>query len=233
MEGYKRIYLKEQGIFIPTIRDYSVKFNVAIKSNLDIFSNLNKDGEKFSGKAQELTLMGGMLEEKSIKDKIFYGLTLNRMDTNIFSEIDTTLSSYKKILSAEDNFNIKNKKVFQSPVTLPLKVIGNGTITFKDHIFVSQSDKKNLSIELIQSSLGQDTKKRKINDSLFTYLLSKNSLINIPKELLEEDPYYKVDKFFLEKLETLGEDYVIKSTYKFLKDKNDKRDSLTFIKDLK
>lgn len=233
MEGYKRIYLKEQGIFIPTIRDYSVKFNVAIKSNLDIFSNLNKNGEEFSGKAQELTLMGGMLEEKSIKDNIFYGLTLNRMDTNIFSEIDTTLNSYKKVLLAEDNFTIKDKKIFQSPATLSCKVIGNGTIAFKDHIFVFQSNKEDLSIGLIQSSLGQDTKKRKINDILFTYLSSKSLIINTPKELLEEDPYYKADKFFLEKLKTLGEDYVIKNTYKFLKDKNDKRDSLTFIKELK
>lgn len=232
MEGYKKIYIKQESRFIPIIRDYNVKFDVSIKSNLSIYSNLEKDNNKFSGEAQELTLMGGLLEEKNVANNTFYGLVLEKMDTNLFLSIDEVLNSYKKIISENEELNIKNKKIFQSPVTFSYRVIGNGVVSFKDHVFVSTLNKEQLALFLIQSNLPQDIKKREINSTLFIHLLDKNRLTNIPKDDLENNPSLEVTKLFLNKINELGEDYVIKSTYKFLKDKNDKRDSITFIKNL-
>lgn len=231
-EGYKRIYIKEESKFIPIIRDYNTIFNVSIKSDLNIYSNIEKIDDKFSGEAQEITLIGGFLEKRSIKNNTFYGLVLDKMDTNLLSDIDEVLRAYKEKLSEDGEFSIAGKTIFQSPVPLSYKVINNGIVNFKDHIFVSELSKEQIAIGLLQASLPQDINKRKINTILFSYLVNKKSLTHIPKKLLEENPDFEIHNLFLKKINELGEDYVIKSTYKFLKDKNDKRDSITFIKSL-
>ncbi len=232
MEGYKRIYIKEESKFIPIIRDYNTSFNVSIKSNLNIYSNIEKIGDRFSGEAQEITLLGGFLEKRSIENNIYYGLVLDKMDTSLFSNIDKVLKSYKQKLSEDEEFSIDGKTIFQSPVPLSYRVIDNGILNFKDHIFISELSKEHIALGLIQSSLPQDISKRKINTILFNYLINKKSLTNIPKKLLEENPDFEIHNLFFKKVNELGEDYVIKNTYKFLKDKNDRRDSITFIKSL-
>ncbi|WP_223316957.1 MULTISPECIES: hypothetical protein [Clostridium] len=238
MEGYKKIYIKEEGKFVPIIRDYIVNFDISLKSNLDVSSNLNKNDTKFYGKAQEATLIGGFLKEKHIKDNIFYELSLNGIDTSVILNIDSTLNLYKKIFSDNYTFDIKSKKIFQSPQVISCKVIGNGIVSLKDHIFISESDIKGLALGLIQSNLSQDIKKRRISLILFNYLLNKNAFTSnnlsedAPKEVLE-DPLFQIEFLFVKKINELGEDYVVKNSYKFLIDKNDKRDSITFIKNLK
>ncbi|MBW9159184.1 ABC transporter permease [Clostridium tagluense] len=233
IEGYKRIYIKEESRFIPIIRDYNTKFEVTVKSNLNIYSNLQKSNNRFSGEAQELTLIGGFMKEKATKNNVFYELILSKMDKNRFSDINKTLKLYKELLSEPEEFNISNKKIFQSPAALSSKVIGNGTLMFRDHIFVNDLNKKELSLGLIKSTLPQDTKKRKINNVLFYYLEDKDSFTNNVKEWSKNnDPFFEIHSLFFKKINELGEAYVIKSTYKFLKDKNDERDSITFIKNL-
>jgi hypothetical protein len=231
IEGYKRIYIKEESKFISIIRDYNTKFEVTVKSNLNIYSNLQKSNNRFSGEAQELTLMGGFMEEKATENNVFYELILDKMDKDRFLDINKTLKLYKELLSETEEFNISNKKIFQSPAALSSRVIGNGTLMFRDHIFVNKLDKKALSLGLIQSTLPQNIKKRKINTVLFDYLLDKDSFTNTVKEMGKK-PYFKINSLFLKKINELGEAYVVKSAYKFLKDKNDERDSITFIKNL-
>ncbi|WP_242845705.1 ABC transporter permease [Clostridium novyi] len=238
MEGYKKIYIKENSKFVPIIRDYNVKFDISLKSNLDIASNLNKHGSKLSGQAQEVTLMGGFLKERSMKDNIFYELLLDKMDTSVFSHIDNSINSYNKILSSNYKFTIKSKKIFQVPTTLLRRVIYDGIADFKDHIIVPELDANVLSLDLIQSSLLKDIKKKQISDMLFEYISDKERFTDkkrfedMPKEMLE-NPFYQIDYLFLEKINKLGGNYVIKNTYKFLMDEKDKRDAMTFVKNLK
>ncbi|CAG7840606.1 hypothetical protein CLOHAE12215_02030 [Clostridium haemolyticum] len=237
-EGYKKIYIKENSKFVPIIRDYTVKFDISLKSNLDIASNLNKHGSKLSGQAQEVTLMGGFLKERSMKDNIFYELLLDKMDTSVFSHIDNSINSYNKILSSNYKFTIKSKKIFQVPTTLLRRVIYDGIADFKDHIIVPELDANVLSLDLIQSSLLKDIKKKQISDMLFEYISDKERFTDkkrfedMPKEMLE-NPFYQIDYLFLEKINKLGGNYVIKNTYKFLMDEKDKRDAMTFVKNLK
>ncbi|MCD3351851.1 ABC transporter permease [Clostridium botulinum D/C] len=237
MEGYKRVY-GDGARFVPIIRDYTVKFDISLKSNLDIATNLNKHGSKLSGQAQEVTLMGGFLKEKPIKDNIVYESLLDKMDTNVLSHIDNSINSYNKVLSSNYKFTIKSKKIFQAPTTLLYRVACDGIADFKDHIIVPGLDANVLSLDLIQSNLLKNIKKKQISDMLFEYILDKDSFTDkkrfeeMPKEMFE-NPFYQIDYLFLEKINKLGGDYVIKNTYKFLVDENDKRDAMTFVKDLK
>jgi len=232
IEGYKKIYMKEESRFIPIIREQNTKFDVSIKSNLNIYSNLDKNDNNFSGESQELTLIGGFLEEKKFENNLLYGLILEKMDISFLLNIEKTLTLYKGILGEDADFNVSGKKIFQSPTTFSSKMLGDGIISFKDHIFVWELSKEQIALGLLQSNLSQDIKKRKINTLLFDYILNKDRFLRIPEEELNNNPSFEMIHLFLKKINELGEDYVIKNTYKFLKDNNQKRDSITFLKNL-
>ncbi|MBU5677048.1 ABC transporter permease [Alkaliphilus sp. MSJ-5] len=232
IEGYKKIYLKEQSSYIPIIRDDNIKFNVSTKSNLDIYSNLQKDNNNFFGEAQAVTLIGGFVEEKNIGNNIFYGLTLEKLNTNALLDINNILEPYKNMFLENEEFNITGKKIFQSPATFTSRVMDNGLVSFKDHIFIYGLDKENLVQGFLQSTIPQDIKKIEIKSIFFDYLLYKNRILNIPKEELENNKSYELHNLFLKKINELGENYVLKNTYDFLRNKNDTRDSTTFIRDL-
>lgn len=232
MEGYKKIYLKQQSVYIPIIRDDNIKFNVSIKSNLDIYSNLQKENNNFFGEAQAVTLIGGFVEENNIGNNIFHGLTLEKLDTNALLYINNILEPYQNMFLENEELNITGKKIFQSPITFTYGVIDNGLVSFKDHIFVYGLDKENLVQGFLQSTIPQDIKKIEIKSIFFDYLLYKNRILNIPKEELENNKSYELHNLFLKKTNELGENYVLKNTYDFLRDKNDTRDSITFIREL-
>ncbi|WP_459767370.1 ABC transporter permease [Alkaliphilus crotonatoxidans] len=232
MEGYKRLYIKEQTVFIPIIRDDEVDFEVDVKSKLNLYSNLNKDGNYFSGKAQAITMVGGFVEEEKVGDVTLYGLILSEMDKANLLKIDDLLKPYKHLVSGIDTLNITDKKIFQAPHTFSSRVLENGLISFNDHVFVYSLDEKTLIYTLMQSIIPQDYNKSKIKTVLLDYIIDKDRFLNIPKEQLENFKPYEFHNLFLKKIDELGEDYVIQATFSYLKDKNDGRDSITFIENL-
>lgn len=229
MEGYKKVYLSHQSSYIPIIRDYDVEFNVAIESNLNIYSNLEKEGNNFSGKAQGITLFGGFTEEKNIGSNIFYSLTLEELNTNNLLDVKTILEPYKNMFLKNEELNFTGIKIFQSPPTFTHSIIDNGIVSFKDHIFVYSLSKENLIQGFLQTTMTQDRKKMKVKSVFFRYLLYN---FKTPKKELGNSKIFEVHNLFIEKINELGESYVLKNTYDFLRDKNDTRDSITFIKEL-
>ncbi len=232
MEGYKRIYLKEQTVFIPIIREENIDFDVTVKSKLDLYSNLNKDKNNFSGKAQVATLIGGFVEEKKVGDVAFYSLMLSELDTGTILQIDNLIKPYRYLVPEIDTASITHKKVFQAPHTFSSRVLENGLISFNDHIFVYSLDEKTLIYTYLQSTVPQNFAKNKIKTVLFDYILDKDRFLNIPKEQLENFKPYEFHNMFLKKIDDLGEDYVIRATFDYLKDKNDKREPIAFIENL-
>ncbi|MBW4827239.1 MAG: ABC transporter permease [Clostridiaceae bacterium] len=232
IEGYKILYSNEQSKYIPIIRNDDVKFNVSVKSNLNICSNLEKDGDNFFGNSQAMTLIGGFVNEENIGDNIYYSLFLEKLSTDKLLNVENLLEPYKNMFLGNEKIDVSNKKIFQSPPTLIYNVIDNGLVSFRDHIFVYDLSKEGLIHGFLQSTIPQDIRKIEIKTIFFEYLLYRDTILNIPEEELENNKLYESYNLFLGKVDELGEDYVLKSTYNFLRDKNDARDSITFIKDL-
>ncbi|WIV13499.1 ABC transporter permease [Proteiniborus sp. MB09-C3] len=232
IEGYNKIYIKQQSVFIPIAREYNVNFDATIKSKLDIYSNLNKDKNNFSGKAQVMTLVGGFVEEKKVGDNTFYSLVLKEQDITTLLEVDNLLKPYISIFPHIERLNIMDKKVFQIPGTFYYKVLGGGIVSYSDHIFVRGLDKDNLTYGFLQSTIPQDSQKMEIKNMFFEYLIYEDRTFNIPKVQFGDDKAFELRRLFFEKVEELGEDYVIKSIYDFLCDKDDRRDPISFIRSL-
>lgn len=232
IEGYYKIYVKQQSVFVPITRDYDVNFDVTIKSKLDIYSNLNKNGNNFSGQAQVMTLVGGFVEERKLGDITFYGLVLEEEDITILLEIDNFLKPYISIFPHMERLNIMDKKIFQAPDTFSYNVLGSGIVSYDDHIFVRSLDEENLTYGFLQSTIPQDSQKMEIKNMFFEYLIYEDRTFNIPKVQFGDDKAFELRRLFFEKVEELGEDYVIKSIYDFLCDKDDRRDPISFIRSL-
>ena len=232
VEGYKKIYIKERSSYISIIRDDNVKFNVSVYSDTDIYSNLEKKGNNFFGEAQAVTLIGGLVEEKKICDNIFYGLPLEELNTDALLKINDIIEPYKNMFPDNNKFDISSIKIFQAPITFASKVMDNGIVSFKDHIFVYGLSKENIVQGFLQSVMPSNVDKMELNTIFFNCLLYRNRQLNIP-EGFENSEAYELRKLFLEKVSDLGESYVLKSTYDYLMDKYDTRNSITFIKDLK
>ncbi|NYB75551.1 ABC transporter permease [Sedimentibacter hydroxybenzoicus DSM 7310] len=233
IEGYRRMYLKEQSSYIPIIRDYTVKFNISVESALDIYSNLKNEGKRYYGEAQAATLMGGFINEKKYEDVTFYGLSLEELPKeNNLLRIDEILNQYKSVLFKDQYTNFKDMKIFQSTITLSSKLTDNGIVSFQDHILTYDLSEECLVQGFAQKNIPYDVNKLKVKKEFFDYILHKERFINISKSELENNMIYKFRRLFLEKINELGEDYVIKKTYYYLTDENDTRDSELFIRNL-
>ncbi len=228
VEGFKKIYIKQESIFIPIIRDYNVEFKVSIRSGLDINSNLEKKGDHLSGKAQAVTLVGGFVEEKKIGNNILYGLILEKLDTDALADINHILEPYRSVLSENEKLNITGKKIFQIPDAFASRVMDNSTVCLEDHIFTYGLKKEMLICAALQSAMPQDMKKRGIKTAFLDYMVYKNRFHN----RLEHGMNTELYRLFSDKINELGEKYVLQSTYDFLRNEKDTRDSTTFIHDL-
>ncbi|WDV47081.1 ABC transporter permease [Clostridiaceae bacterium M8S5] len=234
IEGYKVVYSKDEGSFIPIIRDRDAQFKVSIESNLDIYSNLKREeNNKFIGNSQAISLVGGFVSEEKVGDITYYSLILEKLDTANLSNIEMILRKYKRESTNNNNFNISDKKVFQVPDPMHYRILNNGLVSFRDHVFVFGLDKEILAYSFLKSDIPSDIKKVELKTALFDYILYKNRILKVPKKQLENNEDLKVLNLFLEKIEQFGEEFVLKSTYDFLIDKNDNSTSLMFIENLK
>jgi len=233
VEGYKKIYIKEQSSYIPIIRDCTSEFNLYVESSIDIYSNLERDGDKYYGEAQAVTLVGGFVNEKKYNNCTFYGLPLERLETenNLF-RIDDILEPYKSSLIKDEDISLKKIKIFQSTVIFSGKMADNGIVSFDDHIFTYDLSEDCIVQGFAQIYIPYDANKSKIKKEFFNYILHKEKVRKIPKAELENSVIYEFRKLFLEKIDELGENYVMEKTYVFLNDKNDTRDSEAFIRSL-
>lgn len=232
IEGYGKIYLKQQSAYIPVIRDYNVKFNVSVKSHTNIYSNLDKEGNNFVGQAQAVTLIGGFVNEEKYNNIVLYELPLEKINPDNLVRIEEILESYKTIIPEIEKVNIKSIKIFQSPATFTSRIIDNSIVSFKDHIFMYNLDEDNIVQGVLQTYIPHDANKLETKNAFFTYILHKERLLNIPKDQLENKTF-EFRRIFIEKINELGENYVLNCTYDFLMNKEDTRDSITFIKNLK
>ncbi|MBN4051090.1 ABC transporter permease, partial [bacterium AH-315-L21] len=223
VEGYKIIYKKTNSSFIPIIRDYNVEFNVHIKSDLEIYSNLQKTNNNFFGEAQAVTLVGGFIEEKVVGDNTLYELTLAKMNTDYLRNINNALEPYRNIFQEDINLNFIDKKVFQTSSTIHVGVLNNGLVGFDDHIFVYGLREDILTLSILHSLVPQEINKMGIKNVLFDYLVHKDKILSISKEELENNKRYELYALFLKKIDELGELYVIRNTYYYLKNENDMR----------
>lgn len=224
IEGYRKIYLKEQSDFLPIIRDYNVKFRVSVKAYEKILCNLDKKDGAFVGEAQSVSLVGGFVNENRYGNTVFCGLPLEQINTDNLLRINEVIASYSNLFPGLESANIKGIKIFQSTATISSKLTDNGIVSFRDHIFMYNLDERNIVQGIIQAYIPNNIDKLKAKEIFFIYIFHKERVQNNPR-----DDYRRL---FLEKIDKLGEEYVLKKTYEFLTNEEDIRSSYEFINGL-
>jgi len=236
MAGYRTVRYAnyEQGIYKHVLTtDEKIKhFEVKIKSALNIFSNLSIINKVHTGNSDTISLLGGFMVKEQIADYDIFNLAVDDISKqrkeNTLLTLADEISKYEKILGEKKHFDISKHKIFQSPNTL-LHKTGNGSILalkFNDHVFIGLGyEPKVIATELISLNIPNNYDKNIGVNILMHYLVVSKD------DFIKDTDLRKVK--FVNQINKLGEDYVLKLTYQFLKDTSDTRTFEDFLEQLK
>ena len=234
------------------------KFKVTVNSPLDVACNLNKTSHNcFEGNAGTISLYGGLLVETETGGLPYYCSPLGSqsLDLNGYQEIWAELCD---LVSAEIEFDLTGKTVFQQPITI--MATGGGTesvVVFDDHIIVGNIAPnaeyicETYFVSLIPEK-DNTSMLRKVFQSCLTYNVTEKVVKPTWDELAiltryshhseiddEEEWFAYVDaesiafhQLYVYQLSTLGRETVMSAVYEYLMSENHEVNQVEFLYNL-
>lgn len=210
------------------------QFNVNVESNIELYSNLDKNENGFSGISEGLTLIGGLVEEVKfdgidiIKSPI--NDDLNNINYDYLNELQEEFDEISWIFGDEGTPQILNKKIIQIP-ELNSSFTKFIETSYSDHIFLYFNDTPENIIRYYfwGSDLGGEGKEN--TRELFLWYID-----NILYESNNTSEYSCEDKEFenlvKEKEKLYDKKEFISIIYKYLKSKNNLQNEIQFFNSL-
>lgn len=210
------------------------QFNVNVESNIELYSNLDKNENGFRGISEGLTLIGGLVEEVKfdgidiIKSPI--NDDLNNINYDYLNELQEEFDEISWIFGDEGTPQILNKKIIQIP-ELNSSFTKFIETSYSDHIFLYFNDTPENIIRYYfwSSDLGGEGKEN--TRELFLWYID-----NILYESNNTSEYSCEDKEFenlvKEKEKLYDKKEFISIIYEYLKSKNNLQNEIQFFNSL-
>lgn len=259
MAGHLKLWDEETNSFYVNTNFAEKEFNVTINSPSEIISNLENISDNiYSGTSTTVSLVGGFVKEEN---KSGFNYTYSPLgeseDGYDFLALEAEWQKRKAQIGEKKDISFYNKKI----IFLPLTLIGasdadNETLVmFDDHILSASTSMQVIPVNLIESLIPYSSNKKELKMILPSYIFydlrslkydtiaSYDSLSILKHKLVELEETGEIDKYFemreefaklfLNKVDILGEDYVLKSVYEYLLDENDTTHEVDFLYNLK
>lgn len=250
------IYDKSTYSFINCCDEMKKHFEIQIEteSDINIISNLKKKNNVFTGYSQSPSLIGGLIDGyvKNDDEIIYYPLEDNSKNIeDVHTQLEEALENCKNKIGINTEYEIENKKILQLPATVYSTAYNEDLFIFNDHILTSTDIVDDVANNIILSEVKKHTGFLKIslveflNKDKGEYFLENydtsinqkdiDELVGLYKEKDEYVPkaMLKINSIVAYKMKQLGEQYVINKIYVYLTDKNDIRNEIEFLSELK
>lgn len=234
------------------------EFNIVINSPLNIVSNLKKTGNNnFSGMSTTASLLGGFIAEDNKEGYNYTYSPVGKMDNYDFSGLEADWQKIRTLIGETRDLSFKNKKI----MFVPLTIIGSSDayneyfVMLDDHILTACTSMGEMMYKQLESLIPYTSEKENLKSCFPSYLFgsfktfsydsvaSYESLSILKNDLNDlEDSPEQIDKFFqmkeefiklfLYKIDKLGEEYVVKTVYRYLIDENDTTHEVDFLYNL-
>lgn len=238
--------------------DFTKKqFNVTIDSNLNIISNLEKkDFNYFEGTATSMTLIGGFINEEKTEDISIANYIVEPIKIDEISLLSSKWEKLKQTIGETRDISFEGKKIMILPLSITARMgsKNEGVVILSDHILLSSYNVQSICWNLVDSMIPYFTNKNNLKSKFLFYLFDienfNSTYINkIPSwdlltayqdEDLQNSTTEESRIQFMQsqealgnllrvKIETLGEEHVLKAVYHYLIDENNTTDEITFL----
>lgn len=145
MAGFHRLSRESQG-YLPVTNGFRSSFAVHVNSIREVFSNLPKSGNVFSGESDTVSLMGGFISEKIIDEYDVCSLTVRgwgivNIDSSYLSDLQKAINKEEKKQKSKQHLDLKRYKIFQTETTFTNFAEFDLTALLDDHLFIMGGDK--------------------------------------------------------------------------------------------
>ena len=238
--GFARFWESGQ-IVVNTDREPAY-YEVYVDSNLTVASNLQKiDDNTFSGSADAVSLYGGMIVSEETDGIVYWYSPIGARSINI-SEYQEAWNSLANQVGATEEYVLTGKTIFMQPVTI---MVSNSAqeqyVEFSDHIITASWSvtADTLCKQHLLTTMPRDKTTNLLYNAFSNYLvfggrsdaaeiswssidiLTRYDSADEIEDLEEWSTYIEASNLFTElfsyKANLLGEDYVLKSVYQYLK----------------
>lgn len=139
MPGYLQVWDSTTNSFLPITDLPETHFDVSVRSNLGIFSNLSSiEANTFSGRATSVTLYAGLVDELEIDNTRYIFSPLSGQEIGLSSNLlSAQWDDIANMLGIDEELTITGKTVFYQPFTIR-SASGNNesVVVLDDHILL-------------------------------------------------------------------------------------------------
>ena len=253
--GFIKVW--ESGQIVANTDRPATNYEVYVDSDLAVASNLKKSGHNtFSGKAEGVSLYAGMIVSEEINNVTYWYSPIGSHSIDI-DDYQESWDRLSKQVGETSAFDLTGKAIFSQPVTI---MVSNSTqvgyVEFSDHIITASWSvtADQLCQQHLLSTMRQDENTSLLYNAFSDYLmyggdeeapeiswssieiLSRYNSADEIQDLNEWANYIEASNRFYElfsyKANLLGDDYVLKSVYQYLKSPSSDYNQVEFLYNL-
>lgn len=233
--GYNIVFSKYDFKYIQSQTEKS-QFNVHIESKLKMFSNLDGANNEFSGKAENLTLIGGFVEETQINNQQVIMLPMDvylskNINEKLSIDFENKIKKIEDVLGQTDNINLSEKKIVNFSNSLAFNSLLYPAYIFDDYILLSTVNTNEYNI--FDSCIPYTENKRNLKKFFLNIVYLKNENREIAMFEGNQNRDSDIHNILVTKINEYGLDYVAPIVYEYLKDESNTQDELEFLNSIK